>query len=329
MYRLSSQDPILDLKFSKDSRRLYDVRGTYGNVWEPNTLVRLADNSEIIERNSDSASISGSFVTGSTNPEHWFGKIDTVTAIGAQRAGSLYCYGTEEGVLNLCEVGRGLIGELERPKGLMSIEQITWSGDGRLIAFSDLSGKITIKSITRSTENGKLWNIDPVMVIFIALTWPKFFYKSLFVYQPPKKSFIICWCPSKPLPPSRIRSLGFDDPDNGKLRCAIVRVEVDLRLQIPLSLLPGDKLVFLDENYWLCTWGLPTSTNAGRRRSSTSTIKARTTNVKRHYFLPGDWINSDSATLCCVMSDGTLLYPRNGDVAVVQSETVKPGGRLL
>jgi hypothetical protein len=138
-------------------------------VWEPNTLVRLADNSEIIERNSDSASISGSFVTGSTNPEHWFGKIDTVTAIGAQRAGSLYCYGTEEGVLNLCEVGRGLIGELERPKGLMSIEQITWSGDGRLIAFSDLSGKITIKSITRSTENGKLWNIDPVMVIFIAV----------------------------------------------------------------------------------------------------------------------------------------------------------------
>jgi WD40 repeat protein len=105
LYQLSSQDPILDLTFSKDSRRLYDVRGTYGNVWEPNTLVRLADNSEIIGRHSDSASMSGSFVTGSANPQHWFGKVDTVTAIGAQKSGSIYCYGTEECVLNLCEVG--------------------------------------------------------------------------------------------------------------------------------------------------------------------------------------------------------------------------------
>jgi hypothetical protein len=366
LYRLSSQEPILDLKFSKDSRRLYDVRGTYGNVWEPSTLVRLADNSEITERNSGSASIPGSFVTGSTNPEHWFGKVDTVTAIGAQKAGSLYWYGTEEGVLNLCEIGRGLIGELERSKGLMSIEQITWSGDGRLVAFANLSRKITIKSITRSTENGKLWNIDPVMVIFIAarkggikelLFHPKA--DRLFVYTTTKlcivsiptaetkesaisdamstlkwmchhfsdehllgfgpdsvhvfgwesleETNLLTFCvsqsdsatnellngstitnswearetvwkpmltanstqillqvsirlsaaqkrlhhllvPVKAINPVLNSQPGFDDPDNGKLRCAIVPAEGDLRLQIPLSLLPGDKLVFLDEN---------------------------------------------------------------------------------
>jgi hypothetical protein len=139
--------------------------------------------------------------------------------------------------------------------------------------------------------------------------------RLLLIYgNPASRKSVVSSCKSNSQP-------GFDDPDNGKLWCTIVPLEIDLRLKIPRSLLSDGKLVFLDEDYWLCTWRLPTCTNVGGRRRSTSTAKAVSNDVKRHDFLPGDWIHRDSTSLCCLMSDGTLLYPRNGDVAVVQSET--------
>jgi hypothetical protein len=35
--------------------------------------------------------------------------------------------------------------------------------------FAKLSRKITIKRIKKSTEDGKSWNVDPVMLIFLSL----------------------------------------------------------------------------------------------------------------------------------------------------------------
>lgn len=40
IYQLAAQDFVLDLAFSPDLRRIYDLRGDYGNVWGPNTLLR-------------------------------------------------------------------------------------------------------------------------------------------------------------------------------------------------------------------------------------------------------------------------------------------------
>lgn len=139
LYQLSSQDPVLHLSFSTDYRRLYDVRGTYGDVLEPDSLVRLADSSELTNHSSDAASDTESLARASLRPEHWFDKIDTVTALAAQPVGPLYCYGSEEGIAVLCEVGRGKIEELERSKSYMSIEQVSWSEDGRFVAIADLN----------------------------------------------------------------------------------------------------------------------------------------------------------------------------------------------
>jgi len=33
VYALASQDLVLDLAFGPDTRRFYDIRGTYGNIW--------------------------------------------------------------------------------------------------------------------------------------------------------------------------------------------------------------------------------------------------------------------------------------------------------
>ncbi|KAJ9639626.1 hypothetical protein H2204_003696 [Knufia peltigerae] len=63
-------------------------------------------------------------------------------------------------------------------------------------------------------------------------------------------------------------------------------------------------LAFLDHKYWVCTYTL-SQTRAGR--------------VKRHFFLPRDWLNMDWLELAVMRPDGALLCPRNGEVALVEN----------
>ncbi|KAB5522826.1 hypothetical protein GE09DRAFT_493848 [Coniochaeta sp. 2T2.1] len=158
LYHLSSQDPVLYLSFSTDSRRIYDIRGAYGNVWEPNTLARLAEKSDYPDHNSDAWSDAESLSTMlSIQTEHHSVRVDRVIALAGQSVGPLYCYGTEDGVAVLCEAGKGRVGEIERLQSFMSIEQLTWSENGRHVAVSDLNGKVSIKKISRSSQDREAW----------------------------------------------------------------------------------------------------------------------------------------------------------------------------
>jgi WD40 repeat protein len=159
LYQLSSQDPVLHLSFSTDSRRLYDIRGAYGNVWEPNTLVRLADSSEYPDHNNDAWSETESLAKHSLHTEHYVARVDNVIALSGQSVGPLYCYGTEDGVAVLCEVGRGKVCELERLTSYMSIEQVAWSEDGSLAAIKDLSGRLSIKRIAKVGQDRDTWQV--------------------------------------------------------------------------------------------------------------------------------------------------------------------------
>ena len=64
-----------------------------------------------------------------------------------------------------------------------------------------------------------------------------------------------------------------------------------------------DQVVFLDHQFWLCTWALET---VYRKH-------------KRHFFLPKDWLSPMTLRLIALNAQGTLLCPRNGEVAIVQS----------
>ncbi|KAI0457259.1 hypothetical protein F5B21DRAFT_464875 [Xylaria acuta] len=160
LYHLSSQDPTLYMSFSTDSRRIYDIRGAYGNVWEPNVLVRLADGSEYHGHNSDICSETESLAKLSLKVEHHFPRVDSVVALGNQSNGPLYSYGTEHGVAVLGEVGCGRVCELERLKSYMSIEQVAWSDDGQLVGLADLAGRLSIKRITKAGDNGNTWQVQ-------------------------------------------------------------------------------------------------------------------------------------------------------------------------
>lgn len=64
-----------------------------------------------------------------------------------------------------------------------------------------------------------------------------------------------------------------------------------------------DQVVFLDHQYWLCTWAMDLPVSS----------------YKKHFFLPRDWLNVDTLDLTLLNEYGTLLCPRNGEVAIVRS----------
>jgi WD40 repeat protein len=439
VYQLSSQDHVLDIAFSADSKRLYDIRGDYGNVWEPNALVRLAESSEYSDHNtSDAWSENESLAKLSLQTEHHFPGVDTIVSLCGQMSGPLYCYGTENGVAVLGEVGHGNVCEVERMANFMSIEQVSWSDDGQILAVADLSERISIKRIskTTSTEGQRplrvhdefkvafpsthrhinqllfqpkthnllaissigLFNIDadtqkveesslPVEMADVKwishptqseyllafghshvriFSWSTLKEVATYHYSPPRlrrstevpenqhgrgsfrageeKLGRIVSCTDSPdvileiaLPtpsaqPERqylIFTLSNTDgvsdeavasspeQQTKELCYTLVPPEIACRIREPLALISRGRFVFLDVDRWICTWRTPTAPrrSVGGRAGSEAGLVGP---VDAHYFLPGDWVTAIEARLCTVAPDGTLLCPRNGDVASVQ-----------
>lgn len=157
LYQLSSQDSVLDLSFSIDSSRLYDVRGGYANVWEPNALVCLADSSDGQDNNGNSWSDVEGLAKISLHAEHYFPSVATIISLSGNSPSQLYYYGTGDGVATLCEVGKGRVSEIERLARYMPIEHLVWSDNGRL----------AVKKIVKveSSENG--WKVDHHMHMMV------------------------------------------------------------------------------------------------------------------------------------------------------------------
>ncbi|OBT60774.1 hypothetical protein VE03_09745 [Pseudogymnoascus sp. 23342-1-I1] len=89
--------------------------------------------------------------------------------------------------------------------------------------------------------------------------------------------------------------------------------EAQSQVEIPLGVLPRRGLVFLDKKYWMCSY------NAMSR--------SRNEKVVRYFFMPKDWLNPDSLGLCTLLENGLVMMPKNGEVAVLTSALVIPGGR--
>ncbi|KAI1322516.1 NACHT and WD domain protein [Xylariaceae sp. FL0255] len=145
LYQLSSQDSVLDLAFSPDSRRIYDLRGHYGNVWEPSILLKHAESSSrMFEDDNDTGSHApSSRVTAMRN----FQRVDSITMVSASPRGKLFCYGTETGTIYLHGANKGRISTLHTSKGSLSLVGLTWSEDGQVVAFVDSSLKVYIMLI--------------------------------------------------------------------------------------------------------------------------------------------------------------------------------------
>lgn len=444
LYQLSTQDPIVSLAFSVDSRRIYDSRGAYSNIWEPNILARLAEKSEYSDHNSDSMSDTESLARVSVHTEQYLSTTDSVIALSGQPVGPLYCYGTEDGVVVMSEIGKGKLEVTMRPHmRYMSIEQVSWSEDGKYLATSDLSGMLSVTKWFRSAEDRSMWACSDVLNVVIppheghisqllfnpagdqivAATADTLYAINLatkneaqsnlaqhedasisWVCHPTLSEYllgfgatklhILAWkdlrridtyayFPSRELDPpaeehghhSSMKSrqasvtrlitnvdlsnilLKLTSPgsstrpqheyllfevadilpniaespkeDHKILPYTLLPSEVATRIREPLAFLSRRRLLYLDIDRWICTWRLPPSATA-RGSLGTQGLSARkrgsesaSGGIERHYMLPRDWLATREARLCCSMPDGTILCPRNGDVATVQCAKLK------
>ncbi|XDG07500.1 hypothetical protein ABKA04_007115 [Annulohypoxylon sp. FPYF3050] len=436
LYQLASQDPVLYICFSTDSRRLYDIRGSYGNVWEPNTLIRLADSSDH-NSNSDAHSETESLAKVSLYAEHHFARVDNVITLSGQLVGPLYCYGTEDGVAVLCETGKGKVAELARLTSYISVEHVAWSEDGRLVALVDLSGRLTVKRVTRTTGRVGSWDVSdefdlvipqeqghvnqimfqatgkklllcsPTILFSVDMesrslresklgssmsrvkwvshptvpdtllgfgntkvyvfNWPDLSEREVYSYFPPRvgrsstvtaPSFAhgnfqkdtetlgrLISCTDSPYILLEISS----STASGHLESQYLLIDVDnmqrdpsetdssedplfltymplpqevaCRIREPLAFLSRRRLAFLDVDRWVCTWRLPVS--APSRFQGRKASESGMTAIEQYYFLPGDWVTSNETRLCTITPDGTLLCPKNGDVATVQAAKLR------
>ena len=150
IYQLSSEDTVTALCFSPDSRRFYDIRGSYCNIWEPNALIRLSDADE---RAGETESEAGSSTNVSQYAsEAWVDTSSPVTTLATQLTRFLACAGTEDGTVFVQDTRQDTKVEISSSAIEMSIEHIAWSTDGKCIAYLDLSGKLVVKAVNMQVE---------------------------------------------------------------------------------------------------------------------------------------------------------------------------------
>ena len=152
LYQLTSEEAVLGLAFSPDLNRFYDIRAYYGHAWEPNTLMRYVEQrGKGVESGSETDSLAQSITVSEWRSR----RIDSITVFAGSPTGRLYCCGTEKGTVTLHHTQQGKLADLHISRSFLSIEQMSWSIDGRYLCFSDSSKKVTVMSLTASAGNSE------------------------------------------------------------------------------------------------------------------------------------------------------------------------------
>jgi hypothetical protein len=115
----------------------------------------------------------------------------------------------------------------------------------------------------------------------------------------------------------KVADIDLDKSGSETMRYAILPEDSSARIQEPLAFISRGRLLFPDVERWVCSWSLAPSSRMQMAKSPDSA------NIEQYYFLPSDWATGNEASLCSVMPDGTLLCPRNGEVAAVQSSKLR------
>ena len=95
------------------------------------------------------------------------------------------------------------------------------------------------------------------------------------------------------------------EEDSMLLTYILIPPTILAQVEVALGILAGSRLVFLDQDLWVCTFKLESMYDDE--------------SLKRHYFVPRDWISTEGLEQCSMMGDGALLCPRDDKVAVIKS----------
>ncbi|KAL8901138.1 MAG: hypothetical protein Q9207_005354, partial [Kuettlingeria erythrocarpa] len=140
IYQLSCHSPVTDMALSADGRRIYDIRDSFCNIWEPNALIRLA---EADEKSSETSSTTEVSTQISMASEGSLELSEPLTALAIGPRTSVYCSGDNVGVVHLG--GSNTEAGCRIAKGFMPVEQIVWSGNEDYLATADLGGRLNVR----------------------------------------------------------------------------------------------------------------------------------------------------------------------------------------
>ncbi len=142
IYQLSCSSSLTDLAIDLVERRIYDIRESFCNIWEPNALLRLW---ETDDRASDAISARESSTQVSVYSEASGETFQPLTALAVNKHTLNYAAGDDDGVVKYFSRDGEIISELSQT--FMTVEHICWSDNGICVASSDLSRRVTVKSV--------------------------------------------------------------------------------------------------------------------------------------------------------------------------------------
>lgn len=160
VYQLSSEDVVTDLCFSPDTRRFYDLRGSYCNAWEPNSLLRTLD---IDDGLADSDTEVGSTATSFLASEAWVENHAPITALSARCDGLAVCAGNDEGDVILYDISNDKKFVVGKSATEMSIDHLIWAEDGKSFVYAELGKSIVMKSLLKDDNEKDRWNFETVV----------------------------------------------------------------------------------------------------------------------------------------------------------------------
>lgn len=153
VYQLNYNEFVLDLAFSPDERRFYDIRESGINVWEPEVLVH----SNATDPEADRMSSTGSFMSSAPAEAHQINR-SQITAIVSSPDDFGFCCGRDDGELSIHEITCGkLVRSLPGHTIDTAIIALAWSSSGKWIASGDESGHVLVRKVqTPSARYAKM-----------------------------------------------------------------------------------------------------------------------------------------------------------------------------
>jgi WD40 repeat protein len=152
-YRLQMEETVRGLAFSPDGQRLYDIRGWYCNVWEPDALVRPDD--------LDGDELSNTQNTDFSEPVSSTSEVrPQITTLIADHENDFYCCGKDSGAVVLYEIKTG--GKIRKLYGhstVAAITQLAWSTSRIFIASADDCGRVVVKRLRPPTVHNASWAV--------------------------------------------------------------------------------------------------------------------------------------------------------------------------
>lgn len=156
-YQLKYDELVMGLAFSPDGTRIYDIRGTFCNVWEPDALIRPNDlnHEDIFSTHQMTAS---KHVLSNDNNTRV-----PITAITCDSSDKFYCCGKEDGTVAIYNIPEGTKArKLSSHSPSASIVKLAWSISEKYLASADDSGRVIAKRLEPPTRVKDRWAVFPL-----------------------------------------------------------------------------------------------------------------------------------------------------------------------